>query len=590
MGSMSVRLLQGVGMNNKFSNISGYDYRESEIGSRKNIHSALMSWDVSERSLVTRLIFIICFMVLCFSAIAVKLVIVALSTPDPKKTYARDEYFRREIVDRNGVLLAINLHSSSLFANPGKMIDLEDAATKISNTLTGVDKKKLLNELKSSKSFVWIKRGLTEKEKHEVHSFGIPGLGFEEEPRRVYTYGNLFSHLIGYVGRDNEGLAGLEQGYNDFLTDKHVNGKSVSEPLRLTVDARIQSIVHEELLDAVTKFRAAAGIAVVIDDTNGEIVASVSLPDFNPHNPSKATEAQLFNRYSLGVEEMGSIMKMFPIAIGLETDKITLNDVYDLTAMRIANFDVKDYHKSVGWHSVPEIFLNSSNIGMAQIILEIGKHDYRKYIERLGLMQRLPVDIPERGSPLIPSFDKWNDLSLATMSYGYAHAITPLHFLSASLPVVNGGYMYPLHFVKKEGAIERTKVLSESTSIEMRKLLRLTATKGTGKKGNVDGYFVGAKTGTAEMRVGRKYVKNMRKSSFFAVTPAHDPKYVVYIMLDNPQPTKETFGFATAGWTAAPVAKNIISRMMTLYGVPPYKADPEIENSLSLEYAIDDEA
>jgi cell division protein FtsI (penicillin-binding protein 3) len=559
--------------------ISNYKVKDTENSFIKSILVSMLCWDSSHKSIVSRIIFIVACLTLCFFIIVGKLLLVALTTPDHKNIYVKDEYFRREIVDRNGLLLAINLQSSSLFANPKKMIDLDD-----------IDKAKLLLELKSSKNFVWIKRGLTQKERVEVHNLGIPGISFEEEPKRIYTYGNLLSHLIGYVGRDNAGLAGLEKSYNEYLTTKNIESKSDSEPLKLTIDARVQGIVDEELSEAISTFRADAGIAVVIDATNGEVISCISKPDFNPHEPSKATNEQLFNRYSLGVEEMGSIMKSITMAIGLETEKVTLQDVYDITSMRIAKFNLSDTHKAVGWHTVPEIFLHSSNIGMAQIILEIGKSDFRKYIERLGLLEKLKIELPEKGTPIYQNYDKWSDLTLATMSYGYALAITPLHFINAALPVVNGGYMYPIHFVKKSDAIEGTKVFSSSTSEDMRKLFRLVVRKGTGRKGDIEGYFVGAKTGTAEMRVGKRYVKNMRKSSFFAVTPVHDPKYAIYIMLDNPKPTKETFGFAGGAWTAAPVAKNIISRMMTLYGVAPYIGDPKIEDSLSVEYAIDEEA
>lgn len=572
-------------------------HHQGNIAPKKEdgIASTILSfaaWDDSSKAMISRLIFIIICLGLCFISISYKLIIVATATPEHKSIYAKGDYFRREIVDRNGVLLAINLPGSSAFANPQKMIDINDAVEKLSKNISGIDKKKLLSELKNARSFAWIKRDLTSKEQKIIHDLGIPGIYFEEEQKRVYTQGSILSHLIGYVGRDNDGLAGLEKSYNEFLTSKHVPNKDDNEPLKLTIDSRIQNIVHEELGAAMEKFRALGGIAIVADPNTGEIISAVSMPDFNPHNPSKASHEQLFNRYGLGVYEFGSIMKTLTLAIALDTDKVHINDVYDLTAMRVAKFSLKDYHKEVGWHSVPEIFLHSSNIGMTQIILEVGKNDFQKYIERLGLTEKLAVELPERGSPLVPKYDKWTDLSMATMSYGYGMSISPLHFMNAAIPVVNGGTMYPLYFVAKNEPVVGTKVLKESTSNDMHKLLRLVVSKGTGRKAEVKGYFVGAKTGTAEKREGRRYVKNRRDSSFFAVVPASNPKYAVFIMLDEPKPTKDTFGFATAGWTAAPVAKNIISRMVTLYGISPYTGDEDtqIENELHVEYKIDEEA
>jgi cell division protein FtsI (penicillin-binding protein 3) len=210
----------------------------------------------------------------------------------------------------------------------------------------------------------------------------------------------------------------------------------------------------------------------------------------------------------------------------------------------------------------------------------------------LGLTERLAIELPERAYPLVPKYDNWTDLSMTTMSYGYGMSFSPLHFINAGIPVVNGGTMYPLHFVKQEESVIGTRVLKQSTSDDMLKLMRLVVSKGTGRKSEVKGYFVGAKTGTAEKREGRRYVKNKRDASFFAVVPASKPKYAIFIMLDNPQPTKETFGFATAGWTAAPLTKNIISRMVTLYGISPYTGDEDakIEEELHVEYQIDEEA
>jgi cell division protein FtsI (penicillin-binding protein 3) len=524
-------------------------------------------------------------MSLCFLSIGFKLITVALSSSEENIHFARTKIHRGEIVDRNGLSVAINLPGSSLFANPQKIIDPVEAADKLSKILPSIDKKKLLTEFKTNKSFMWIKRDLTINEKQLVHNLGIPGIYFEEEEKRVYTYGNLLSHLVGYVGRDNEGLAGLEKSYDKYLSDPNQ-----PEPLKLTIDARIQSIVNEELDYSIEHFRAIAGFAIVVDPNTGEVIACVSKPDFNPHNPTKATADQLFNRYSLGVYEMGSGIKTINLAISLDSEKIAMNDAYDITSLRVANFNVKDTHPSKGYHTVPDIFLHSSNIGMAQMMLEVGQDEYKKYLERLGLFDKLDLDIPERGHPIMPHSRKWTDLDLSVMSYGYGFAMTPLHFTSITSAIVNGGYIYPTYFVKRDEEPIGRKVLKDSTSHDMKRLLRLVVAKGTGRKAAVDGYVVGGKTGTAEKRKGRRYDHNSRMTSFVAITPAHDPKYLVYVMLDQPQATKETFGFALAGWNAAPLAQRIIARMVALKGLSPYdENDQDIATQLDVEYEIEAE-
>ncbi|MGV2431842.1 MAG UNVERIFIED_CONTAM: penicillin-binding protein 2 [Rickettsiaceae bacterium] len=458
-----------------------------------NIISNLMFWDHSSKSLIARLVFVTSIMTFCFTLICGKIIITALSTGSDSKHFAKLKNYRRDIVDRNDVPLAINLSGSSLFANPSKIIDPNESAEALVRLFPNLNKQKLLEDFTSTKTFVWIKRDLTEKNKEDINSLGIPGLYFEDEERRIYTYGNLFSHLIGYVGRDNDGLAGLEKSYDSFLTDPKEKGS-----LKLTIDQRVQAIANEEIEAAMSHFRAIAGYVIIADVRSGEIIACISKPDFNPHFPTKSTEDQLFNRFGLGTYELGSALKVLNVAIALESKKVALNDVYDITSMKVANFNVKDYHKGHGWHSVPNIFLHSSNVGMAQMMLEVGQKDYQRYLEKLGLFEKLSIEIPERGNPIYPRNEHWADITMTTMSYGYAISMTPLHFVNAVIPIVNGGLMYPLHFVKKTEPVIGTKVLEEETSHNMQKLLRLVVDKGTGRKAEVKGYLIGGKTGTAE--------------------------------------------------------------------------------------------
>lgn len=553
---------------------------------------SLTHWDNSQKSVYMRLTVIAITFGLFFSTISYRLLSVALSHSHTAKHYASKGKARKEIVDRNNNLLSVNIPTSSVFVNPQHMVDIEKDIEKISKVIAGIDKKKLINELKQpGKTFAWIKRDLTPKEQQGINDLGIAGLYFETEERRLYTYGPLISHIVGYVGRDGTGLAGLEKTYDNFLNhNSFISAESDQKALELTIDIRVQNIVAEELDKVIHEFNANGGVGIVADPNTGEIIAMVSKPDFDPHNPAKANVEQLFNRASLGIYELGSVMKCITMAVGFDTNTITLHDAYNLSNLRVANFQVKDYHKSEGWHSVGDIFLHSSNIGITQIALEVGKSNIKSYYKKLGLLDPIQIEIPERGSPLYPKQGDWSDISLTTMSYGYGLSISPLHFIQAMIPIVNGGVMHPMKLVKSQDTTPGTQVLNPETSESMRKLLRLVVAKGTGKKANVTGYLVGGKTGTANMREGKKYVNNRRMSSFFGMMPAIDPKYVVLVMLDSPKGTKASFGFATAGWNAAPATGAILSRIAALYGMQPYNEnDPALQEQLEVDYQIDTE-
>lgn len=557
-----------------------------------NIGPSLTHWDNGQKSIYVRLIIIAIAFGFFFSTISYRLLYVSLSHSNAVKHYASKNKSRREIVDRNNNLLSVNIPAASVFVNPKHMINIEKDIEKMSKVISGLDKKKLLAELKQpGKTFVWIKRDLTPKEQQGINDLGIAGLYFETEERRLYTYGPLISHLVGYVGRDGKGLAGLERTYDDFLSNNSlVVPGTENKPLELTIDVRVQNIVAEELDKVIKEFSANGGIGIVADPRTGEIIAMVSKPDFDPHNPSKASVEQMFNRASLGIYELGSVMKCITMAIGFDTNTITLHDAYNLSNLRVANFQVKDYHKAEGWHSVGDIFLHSSNIGVTQIALEVGKNNIQSYYKKLGLLDPLQIEIAERGSPLYPKQGDWSDISLTTMSYGYGLSVSPLHFVQAMIPIVNGGVMHPLKLVKSDIDRPGTQVLNPDTSDAMRRLLRLVVNHGTGKKAEVAGYLVGGKTGTANMREGKKYVNNRRMSSFFGVMPSVDPKYIVFVMLDSPKGTKASFGFATAGWNAAPATGAILSRMAALYGMEPYdENDPIVQEKLEVDFQIDSE-
>jgi cell division protein FtsI (penicillin-binding protein 3) len=491
---------------------------------------------------------------------------------------------RRDIVDRNGEMLATNITTSSVYANTKLIPNHLEVARKLKVILPSLSFEELHSKLKSDKSFVWIKRFITPEEHQKINDLGIPGLYFEEGERRAYPYTSLFSHVIGSVGLDGNGLSGVEKSLDKGL--RYFKGEVEKAPLQLSLDLRIQNIVREELLASVKTFSARGGVGIVQDPNNGEILAIVSLPDFDPYNIANANDEQLFNRATLGSYEVGSVFKPFTVASAIDAGKIGLTDVYDVNdPIQLSKYQIRDLHKKNAFLSVPEILMYSSNIGMAQIALELGKKDQYEYLDSLGLFRQIDIELPEKSKPLRPNLSKWSNISAITISYGNGIAVSPLHVVQAMSALINGGKLYSTTLLKREKEAEYTKVFKESTSNVMRKLYRLIVKYGSGKKAEVDGYFTGGKTGTSNKIVDGKYSKTLRVSSFIGAFPIYNPKYVIYVMLDEPKGTKETFGFALGGWNAAPTVARIIKRITMLYNIPPALANKEkIENYLHVDY------
>jgi cell division protein FtsI (penicillin-binding protein 3) len=567
----------------------------------ESIYFALSRWDTHKSAVQLRLSLVLFGFIFLYIIIGVRIITLAgqKGSADYKShmvAVKKHTTKRKEIVDRNGNLLAVNLSTASLYANPKKIIDPQEATQKLAKIIPSLDKVKLLKDLKSERTFIWIKRDLTPKEQYAIHNLGIPGFYFEKEYKRVYTYGNLLSHTLGFVGRDDNGLAGLEKSFDKFLTNQDiaVEYAEKDKPLQLSLDVRVQSIVSEELDKTIKEFNAIGAVGIVADAKTGEILSLVSKPDFDPHHPSQASDSQLFNKATLGVYEMGSIFKPITVAIGFDSGKVGMNDVYDLNAkIRVSKFTVKDDKKKEGWRTVPEIFMYSSNIGTVQIVFEVGKQIFQSYLQKLGFFKQAHIELPEKATPLYPSEKRWSDIDTVTMSYGYCMSVSPLHIVQAILPILNGGYIHPLTLIKKDKRDEpelKERVFKATTSANMNKLFRIVVEKGSGRKAAVKGYLVGGKTGTAYKAVQGKYNKSARFSSFISAFPMNDPKFIMFIMIDDPKGTKETFGFATAGFTAAPTTARIISRLAPLYGVKPVDEDsPEIKKALHVDYEIDED-
>jgi len=523
-----------------------------------------------------RLIAVAAAFVVLFAVITGRLVDLTLlrgqGEPDLVRGAPAMSHERANIVDRNGVLLATSLKTASLFANPRRIIDAEAAAAALIGALPELDSSSLVKKLTSNGSFVWLKRGLTPRQKDAVNRLGIPGLAFQVEAKRVYPHGRLAAHVIGYANVDNRGLAGAELSFDDRLA-RPTSGRGGW--LELSLDIRVQHALTRELAVAVAQFSAQGGAGIVLDVTNGEVMAMVSLPDFDPNRVGEASSDALFNRASLAVYEMGSVLKVFTTAMALDAGTVTLSSGYDATRpIRVARYVIRDFHAKRRWLSVPEIFVYSSNIGAAKMALDVGASRQRAFLDRAGLLDRATIELPEVGAPITPS--PWREINTMTVAYGYGIAVSPVQLASGVAALVNGGRMMPATLLRRDpqasGAGER--LVSGATSRAMRGLLRLAVEKGTGGNAAVSGYLVGGKTGTAEKAGRGGYRQRTLVSSFVGVFPMSSPRYLVLVVLDEPNGTAATHGYATAGWTAAPVVARVIARVGPLLRLAPDDALP----------------
>ncbi|HYC64972.1 MAG TPA: penicillin-binding protein 2, partial [Reyranellaceae bacterium] len=411
------------------------------------------------------------------------------------------------------------------------------------------------------KTFVWIKRGLSPREHDLVNRLGIPGLDFQAEERRIYPQGTAAAHIVGYASIDNAGLAGVERYF-----DQQLQG---GEPLQLSIDLRLQRLVEAELARAVAKFSAIGATAVVMDATNGEILAMASLPTYDANKAKTITNEALFNRATLGVYEQGSTFKIFNHAMALDSGKATITSVYDASApIKIDKYTINDDHAQNRPLTIPEIFTYSSNIASAKMAVEQGPEAQRAFFDKIGFLKALPVQLPEVAAPLFPRH--WMKINTMTIAFGHGISVTPLHLATGSAAMVNGGILYPPTLVKRTASSPPgRRVIQVKTSTIMRQLMRLNAVQGTGKNANLPGYETGGKTGTAEKPGRGGYRQKALISSFVGMFPMNEPKFVVLVSLDEPKGIAETGGYATGGMVAAPSVKVIFENIVSLYGILP---------------------
>jgi cell division protein FtsI (penicillin-binding protein 3) len=490
---------------------------------------------------------------------------------------------RPDIFDRNGEIVAIDVKTPSLFAEPRKVIDVDEAIELLTAVLPDLDALEVRERLTSKRGFVWLKRDISPKQQKDIYHLGIPGIGFLNENKRVYPNGSEVSHLLGHVNIDNQGLAGMERWLDaNGLADLHLAGLATDRlqtPVMLALDLRVQHAVRDELIEAKTKYRAIAAAAVISDVRTGEILAMTSLPDYDPNDPREANEPSRINRLTTGVYEMGSTFKALTLAMALDSGKVSLTSSFDARVpLRYGRFTINDYHAQHRVLSVPEIFTYSSNIGTARMALSLGVEHHKAFLKRLGQLDRLRTELLETAEPLVPKH--WGELNTVTIAFGHGLSVAPLQAVMGVGALVNGGHLIPPTFLKRTEAAAMSlakAVVKPETSEKLRYLMRLNAEKGTAAKADVKGYCVGGKTGTTEKIVNGHYSKSKVLTSFMAILPADQPKYLLLIMLDDPQAIPETHGFTTSGWNAVPTGGKVIARVAPLLGIEPRPYVPPAE-------------
>lgn len=503
---------------------------------------------------------------------------------------------RPDILDRNGELLATDLRMVSLFAEPRRIVDADEAVEKLATVIPDLNWSETHRRLRSGTGFQWLKRQITPRQQADILKLGIPGIGFRPEKRRFYPGGRTASHILGHVNVDNQGLAGMEryldqQGLAD-LRAIGMTSETPLEPVTLSIDIRVQHIVREVVATAMVNYKAEAAGAVILDVETGEVVALASVPDYDPNEPSRTLpdgsvdkdyEKGWFNRISNATFEMGSTFKSFTLAMGLDEGKITLNSVVDASRpIRMGGFTIKDFKGKNRPLTIPEVFQYSSNIGTAAVADMVGIERHKEFLTRLGLLSKVETEMPGVALPTQPR--EWKKINSVTISFGHGVATTPLQTAVAASALMNGGNLIAPTFLprsKDDAAIIARKVIGEQTSADMRFLYNWNGMKGSGRSAQVEGFHVGGKTGTADKVINGRYASDQNFNAFVAAFPMDKPRYTLLTIIDAPQTGEH--GGRTAASTAAPMAKAIIARTAPLLGLQP-RLGPEAAPQLLANY------
>lgn len=538
-----------------------------------------------------RLLVVSVFFLAGFTALAGRMTFLAAADPaeprlDPASTTVA-AVDRAAIVDRNGRLLAVNLPTWAIYAHPEEAaragVDADEAARRVASVLPELSEETVRARFAPGRKFVWIKRPASPAERQAVHDLGVPGVYFGRRETRLYPAGRIGAHVLGGVTTGEEsvdhaelvGLAGVERSLDDELRDPGRAGA----PMALSLDLVAQAALTEVMEEAVTEFGAIAASAVLMDARNGEIIAMVSLPDFNPndrpdtHDPTVAKTRPMMNRVAEGVYELGSTFKLFAAAQAIDSGIFAPDSMIDTTGpIRVGKYRINDFHRMPPEMSLRDVIVESSNVGTSRVALAIGGAAQKAFLKRLGFLEPTSVEVAEAnlGQPLFP--ERWTELSTMTISYGHGLAATQLHLAAAYASLLNGGLLVePTLRLDAPRPTEADRVISAKTSRSLREMMRAVVAeeKGTANFAEAPGYEVGGKTGTADKPSRGGYDRSKTISTFAGAFPMSSPKYVLVVTLDEASTFRYGRTWRTAGWTAAPTAGLAVKRIAPLLGMRP---------------------
>ena len=511
---------------------------------------------------------LICFAVV-FSVLAGRLAQLTVWQAAPVwvgRTSQAVEIARPIITDRNGVVLATQITTTTLGADAAKIDDGVEMARALKAVLPGLNEARAAQRLSGKRRYVTLMKNLTPAQKQAVLAFGNPALKLTAASSRVYPMGDVASHAVGFTSSDMRGLAGLERHIDRLMEDGVAEAQYVT-----SLDVRVQHVVRDELMASIDKYGAVGGGAVMVDVHSGEVVSLVSLPDFDTNAPMAGGGKAHFNRITQGTYELGSIFKVFTAAMALDSGLVDDIEQFDAhIPFKVGRYEIKDTHPVDKALTVEEIVMHSSNIGSALLALRVSDEAHFGFLQKLGFVDVLPFELPAMAMPQIP---RWKEIERITSSYGHGIAVSPLHAVMAGAAMVNGGVLYEPS-LQKVGLPVGERVIAAETSRLMRAMMRAVVANGTGGQADVPGYQVLGKTGSAEKSIVGGYDKERLVASFLGAFPEAAPRYAMLVMLDEPKGLPETYGKFNAGWNAAPTFANIVRRAAPLLGVLPINEAP----------------
>ncbi len=549
--------------NKKKINLNQKSFHFQDFFESNDINKSILKNNISEDRIYVLFFFFVCLITI----FSFKITFISIQESNFVLNKISNQHYspiRRDIVDRNDIVISRNINSYHAAVKPSLVKDKEKFIINAKLIFKNISKEKLKKKLNKDKYF-YLKKGLSENERKKLLSLGEKGIIFEPYQTRVYPQSNLYSHIIGQVDYDNYGLSGVERFFDKDLR----NQKKIDEPLKLTLDTNIQYIIKSELLNSMEEFKAIGGAGLLMNVNNGELLSLVSLPDYNINLREKISNQNFMNKITKGVFELGSVFKTFTVALALEdghfdSDSLISNIPKKIQCSKYTISDIKEFPTSL---TVEEILVQSSNIGTLLIARKIGEQSLKNFLEKLNLLETLDFQVDEVGTPI--GFD-WNKCKLETIAYGHGITTTPLQAATAYASLTNGGYLIEPNILKTRKIDEYEKIISKQTSYKLNKILRKVVTNenGTASLAEVDGFHVGGKTGTAK-KYGKK---DENLNTFISVFPSESPKYVLLIMLDEPKAAPQieydyrgtkikNIHRNEAGWNAAYVAGKIIKKI-----------------------------